>query len=137
AALQTINWAVAHLDTNTFLSGFSWDPQVKGRAEELFAALPDSVRERYGSVDGVIMDWMLSHATPVSSYRVLSQSELSSDEVTLVEQHQYVDERVRENTVQFSRDETGSWRQVIPPELTPKLEVVINNLAGPQTAAGK
>jgi len=44
---------------------------------------------------------------------------------------------VRENTVQFQRDENGAWRQVVPQELMPKLEVVLNNLAGAQSVASK
>jgi hypothetical protein len=135
SALQTLNWAAAHRDTNAFLNGMSWDPQARERADELFAGLPDSARQRYGTVDDVIMDWMLSHAPPVASYRVLSQTELASDDMTLLEQHQYTDERVRENALQFHRDENGQWRQVIPQELMQKLEVVINNLAGAQSAA--
>jgi hypothetical protein len=53
--------------------------------------------------------------------RVLSQIAEGPNEVTLVEQHVYSDGRVRENTVQFQHDDNGDWRQVIPPELMPKL----------------
>jgi hypothetical protein len=45
--------------------------------------------------------------------------------------------RVRENSVQFHRDESTGWRQVIPPEMVPKLEIVINNLAGSPVPGGK
>jgi RNA polymerase sigma factor (sigma-70 family) len=138
SALQTLNWAVANRDTNAFLNAVGWDPQVRARAEALFAALPDSVRQEYGSIDGVIMDWLLRHATPMAAFRVLSQSDQGPDDMSLLEQHQYTDERVRENTLQFHRDENGAWRQVLPPELMPKLTTVINNLAGtPGGAAGK
>ena len=107
AALQTLNWAVRNQDTNAFASAMSWDPQAKARAEALFAAPPQSVRERYGSVDAVIFDWALNRGTPTASYRVLSQTEQGQDDLTLAEQHQYVDGRVRENAVQFHRDENG------------------------------
>jgi hypothetical protein len=138
AALQTLNWAAANMDTNAFLSAVSWDPQARARAEELFATLPDAVRQRYGSIDGVILDWMLSHATPVASFRVMSQTEQGPDDVSLIEQHQYTDDRVRENTVQFHRDETGAWRQVLPQQMMPKLEIVLNDLAGtPASSGGK
>jgi RNA polymerase sigma factor (sigma-70 family) len=137
SALQTLNWAAAKRDTNAFFNAVSWDPQARANAEALFAALPDSVRQQYGSVDGVIIDWMLSHATPIAAFRVLSQTDQGPDDVTLVEQHQYTDDRVRENPVQFHRDENGAWRQVLPPEMMPKLGVVINNLAGaPPTGGG-
>jgi RNA polymerase sigma factor (sigma-70 family) len=136
-ALQTLNWAATHHDTNAFVNAVAWDPQTRARAEELFAALPESARQQYGSLEGVIFDWMISHATPMASYRVLSQSEQGPNDVTLVEQHQYSDDRVRENTIQFHREENGAWQQVLPPELMPKLEVVINNLAGSSTVVGK
>ena len=135
AALQTLNWAATNHDTNAFLAAMSWDPQVLSRADELFADLPEAVRQSFGSVDGVILDWMLSHATPVAAYRVLSQTEQGPDDMTLVEQHRYTDDRVRENPVQFHRDENGGWRQVIPQELMPKLEMVINDLAGNRTGS--
>ena len=49
SALQTLNWAAANRDTNAFLNGVSWDPQARAQADALFAALPDSVRQQYGS----------------------------------------------------------------------------------------
>jgi RNA polymerase sigma factor (sigma-70 family) len=137
AALQTLNWAAAHHDTNAVVNAISWDPQLKARADELFAALPESVRQQYGSVDGVMFDWLITHGTPMASYRVLSQTDQGSDDMTLVEQHQYNDDRVRENPLEFHRDETGNWRQVLPQELMPKLEVVMNNLTSGGPAGNK
>ena len=136
-ALETLNWAIANRDTNAFGNALIWDSQAKARADALFAAAPESVRQRYGSVDGLIYDWWLNNSTPVAAGRVLSQLEEGANEVTLLEQHMYTDGRVRENTVQFQRDENGAWRQVVPQELMPKLEVVLNNLAGAQSVAGK
>ena len=136
STLQTLNWAAANRDTNAFLNAVSWDPQARAHAEALFAALPDSVRQQYGSVDDVIIDMMLSHATPVAAFRVLSQADQGPDDVSVVEQHQYTDDRVRENPVQFHRDENGAWRQVLPPEMMPKVGIVINNLAGGSPTGG-
>ncbi len=130
AALQTLNWAIANRDTNAFGNALTWDSQAKARAEALFAAAPESVRQRYGTVDGVLYDWWLNNSTPIAAGRVLSQIEEGPNEATLVEQHVYTDGRVRENTVQFQRDENGEWRQVIPPQLMPKLEVVLNGPSG-------
>ena len=137
AAFQTLNWAIANRDTNAFGNALVWDSQAKARADALFAAAPESVRQKYGTVDGVIYDWWLNNSTPVAAGRVLSQVEESPDEVTLLEQHLYTDGRVRENTVQFQRDESGAWRQVVPVELMPKLEVVLNDGSGAPPAGGK
>jgi len=90
--------------------------------------------QKYGTVDGFIFDWWLNNATPIAADRVLSQMGEGPNEVTLLEQHVYTDGRVRENTVQFQRDENGGWREVIPPELMPKLGLLLNNVAA--TAGG-
>jgi RNA polymerase sigma factor (sigma-70 family) len=137
AALETLNWSVAHHDTNAFSNALMWDVQAKARAEALFAAAPESVRQRYGTVDEVIFDWWLNNSTPIAAARVLSQIDEGAGEATLVEQHIYNDGRVRENSVQFERDNNGQWRQVIPPELMPKLEVVLNNVALVPSAGSK
>jgi hypothetical protein len=136
-ALQTLNWAIANQDSNAFGNALIWDEKARARAEELFAAAPEAVRQRYGSVDAVILDWWVNSSTPVAAGRVLSQIEEGSDEATLLEQHVYTDGRVRENTVQFQRDEQGAWRQVIPQELMHKLSVILNNLAGTSPVATK
>jgi RNA polymerase sigma factor (sigma-70 family) len=136
-ALQTLSWAVAHRDTNAFSNALVWDAQAKARADALFAAAPESVRQRFGTVDGVIYDWWLNNSTPIAAGRVLSQVQEGPDEATLLEQHIYTDGRVRENTVQFQRGENGFWRQVVPPELMPKLEVVLGNLAQAAPADSK
>jgi len=137
SAYETLNWAVANRDTNAFSNALMWDAKAKERADALFAATPDSVRQRFGTVDGVIFDWYLNNSTPIAANRVLSQVNEGPNDSALVEQHIYTDGRVRENTVQFARDENGSWRQVVPPELMPKLEVVLNNLSGTASAGGK
>jgi RNA polymerase sigma factor (sigma-70 family) len=51
AAFQTLNWAVANHDTNAFAGALVWDAQARARADALFAAAPESVRQRYGTVD--------------------------------------------------------------------------------------
>jgi len=59
---------------------------------------------------------MLNHETPIAASRVLSELDEGASEATLTEQFIYTDSRVRENTVQFQRDETGDWRQGCPQE---------------------
>jgi len=122
AALQTLNWAIANRDTNALGNALVWDASARARAEAIFAAAPDAVRQKCGTIDDVIYDWWLNNSTPVAAGRVLSQIEEGPNEATLLEQHVYTDGRVRENTVQFQRDQNGSWQQVITlPELMPKV----------------
>ena len=68
AALQTLNWAVANRDTNTFANSLTWDAQAKAQAEALFATAPESVRQRYGTVDGVMFDWWTDNSTPIAAW---------------------------------------------------------------------
>ena len=44
---------------------------------------------------------------------------------------------MRENSVQFHRDENGAGGKVLPPEMMPKVGVVINNLASGQPIGGR
>jgi RNA polymerase sigma factor (sigma-70 family) len=137
AALQTLNWAVANRDTNAFGNSLIWDARAKALADAYFAAAPQSLRDKFGSVDGVIYDWWLNNSTPIAAARVLSQVDEGPNEATLLEQHIYADGRVRENTVQFERDENGNWRQVVSPESMPKLGAVLSDFAGGPVAGGK
>src|SRR6266516_4350100 len=51
ASFHTLNWAAANHDTNAFLNATGLEPQARQRAEDLFAQMPDAIRQRYGSVD--------------------------------------------------------------------------------------
>ncbi len=137
SALQTLNWAIANRDTNVFASSLIWDTQAKSRADALFDAAPEEVRQKYGTVDAVIFDWWLNNSTPIAAARVLSQVDEGATDALLLEQHIYTDGRVRENTVQFQQDQNGEWREVIPPELMPKLERILSDAAGSEVVGAK
>src|SRR5439155_24602574 len=51
AALQTLNWAIANRDTNALGNALVWDASARARAEAIFAAAPDTVHRKYGTVD--------------------------------------------------------------------------------------
>ncbi len=115
AAMQTLNWAMSKHDANVFSSLVAWDADAEAKAEALFAAAPESVRQKFGSVDGVLYA-MLSDIPPIAGFAVVSQN-IQGDEDTLIEQHQYQDGRVRQNQVtlhQFG----DSWRIVFGDERT-------------------
>lgn len=87
------------------------------------------MRERFGSVESFFSDAFLNQATPTAAYRIVSQTETGDGRVTVIEQHEYVDGRVRQNEVQFQRDGQGNWRQVIPDGLLRKLGNALNDVA--------
>jgi RNA polymerase sigma factor (sigma-70 family) len=115
AAMQTLNWAMSKHDENAFSSLVAWDADAKAQAEALFAAAPESVRQKFGSIDGVLYA-MLSDIPPIAGFAVVSQN-IQGDEDTLIEQHQYQDGRVRQNQVTLHQFDDG-WRIILGDEKT-------------------
>ncbi len=115
AAMQTLNWAMAKHDANVIPSLIAWDADAKAKVEALFAAAPESVRQQFGSIDGVLYA-MLSGLPPIAGFAVVSQN-IQGNEDTLIEQHQYQDGRVRQNQVTLHQFDDG-WRIVFGDEKT-------------------
>ena len=115
AAMQTLNWAMSKHDENAFSSLIAWDTDAKAKVEALFAAAPESVRQKFGSVDGVLYA-MLSGLPPIAGIAVVSQN-IQGNEDTLIEQHQYQDGRIRQNQVTLYHFDDG-WRIVFGDEKT-------------------
>jgi RNA polymerase sigma factor (sigma-70 family) len=136
ASFHTLNWAAANHDTNTFLMATGLEPQARQRADELFAQMPEPIRQRYSSVDALLVDWAMNMAEAPQAYRILSQHEDGPDAASLTVQFQYPNSRVRESEASFYRDQDGNWRRAIPAGVVEKLPNVINNRA-PATTAGK
>ena len=129
AAFQTLNWAVANRDTNVLGRALIWDAVTRAKAETLFAALPESVRQQYGSVDAVVQSLWLNQASPITAFRVLVQFDQGPENSTVVEQHQFDDGRVVENSLLYRRDASG-WRQVLGDGVLAKFEAYIINPPG-------
>jgi RNA polymerase sigma factor (sigma-70 family) len=128
-SFHTLNWAAASKDANTMLNAVGLEPDARARANELFAQMPEAIRQKYGSVDALLVDWAMNLAEPPEAYRVLSQRDDGPDSASLTVQFQYPNSRVRENDVSFYRDENGVWRRAIPAGIMEKLPQVINNVA--------
>jgi RNA polymerase sigma factor (sigma-70 family) len=73
-ALQTFFWATAKKDTNVFANAVIWDPDAKARMERFLAATPQSVRQRFGSVDGLLYSYHFEFQQPLVGYRVTHQA---------------------------------------------------------------
>jgi len=110
SAFQTLYWAIANHDTNTFSRTLAWEPDAKAKCEALFAASPAGVQQQFGSIDGVAYS-LLSGLSPMNSYGIVSNY-ASGDDSTLLEQHQYEDGRVRQTEVTFHRFDDG-WRLML------------------------
>ena len=136
ASFHTLNWAATSHDTNAFLKATGLDPQARQRADELFAQMPEAIRQQYGSVDALLVDWAMNMAEAPEAYRILSQHEDGPDAASLTVQFQYPNSRVRESDASFYRDQDGNWRRSIPAGVVEKLPNVINNQS-PATAAAR
>jgi len=136
ASFHTLNWAAANHDTNTFLKATGLEAEARQRADELFGQMPEAIRQRYGSVDALLVDWAMNMAEAPEAYRVLSQRQDGPDAAILTVQFQYPNSRVRESEASFYRDQDGIWRRAIPAGVVEKLPNVINQQA-PATAAAK
>jgi RNA polymerase sigma factor (sigma-70 family) len=115
AAMQTLYWAMAKRDENAFSSLIAWDADAKAKVEALFAAAPEAVRQKFGSIEGVLYA-MLFGLPPIAGFAVVSQN-IQGNEDTLIEQHQYQDGRVRQNQVTLHQFDDG-WRIVFGDEKT-------------------
>jgi RNA polymerase sigma factor (sigma-70 family) len=135
-SFHTLNRAAANKDNNAMLNAVGLEPEARARANELFAQMPEAIRQKYGSVDALLVDWAMNLAEPTEAYRVLSQRDDGPDAASLTVQFQYPNSRVRENDVSFYRDQNGVWRRAIPAGIMEKLPQVINNLAQ-SPSAGK
>ena len=136
ATFHTSNWAAANRDTNAMLNAIGLEPEARTRADELFAQMPEAIRQKYGSVDALLVDWMMNLAEAPEAYRVLSQHEQGPDAAILTVQVQYPNSRVRVEEASFYRDQDGGWRRAIPSGVMEKLPNVVNSQAQ-GTAAGK
>lgn len=136
ASFHTLNWAAANRDTNAFLNATGLEPQARQRADELFAQMPEAIRQRYGSVDVLLLDWAMNIAEAPEAYRILSQREDGPDAASLTVQFQYPNSRVRESDASFYRDQDRNWRRAIPAGVVEKLPNVVNNQT-PATAAAR
>jgi hypothetical protein len=124
-----LNWATANKDTNAMLNAVGLEPEARERADEMFAQMPEPIREKYASVDALLMDWAMNLAGAPEAYRVLSQHDDGPDSTRLTVQFQWPNSTVRENEVSFYRDQDGLWRRAIPAGIMEKLPSVAENLA--------
>ena len=137
ASFHTINWAAANRETNAMLNAVGLEPEARTRADELFAQMPEAIRQRYGAVDALLVDWMMNWAEAPEAYRVLSEQQQGPDSATLTVQFQFPNSRVRENEVSFYRDQDGIWRRAVPAGIMEKLPAVVQSHAQASAAAGK
>ncbi len=119
AALQTLNWAISHRDTNVLASALMWaDEQTRLTANATFAAAPEAVRARYGSLEGLLYSFYMEKAN-ATDYRIIKQVDRGDQSVVAVEKNLATGGSQTER-VSFQLD-AGSYKQVIVPGVVDKM----------------
>ena len=102
-----------------FAQTVAWDPDVKAQAQAMFDAAPEAVRQKFGSVDGVLYAMM---STPgqaqdanVTGFGVVSQN-ITGNDGTLIVQEQHTDGQVKQNPIPMQQFDDG-WRVLLPPKM--------------------
>jgi RNA polymerase sigma factor (sigma-70 family) len=134
ASWQTLRWAFTKHDTQAFEQTVAWDPEIKTKAAEVFDAAPESARQKFGSVEGVLYAMMMTPGFTeqnVTGFGVASQS-VSGDDATLIVQEQHKDGTVRQNPIQMHLFADG-WRVITPPKM---VDVMSRYLNSPELWAG-
>jgi RNA polymerase sigma factor (sigma-70 family) len=127
-AVQTLFWATLNKNTNAFLKTLIWDPATKTKLESLFAAAPEAVREKFGSVDGLIWEVAMGgHDTRMAAFGVVSVN-VQGDNATLVEEHQFEDGKIRQNPITLRHQDDG-WRVVLDEKRLQKFVMYLESVA--------
>jgi len=119
---------LAKQDIDTFAQTVAWDPDVKARAQAMFDAAPESTRQKFGSVDGVLYAMMNTPGqvpANVTGFGVVSQN-VTGDDGTLIVQEQHGDGQVKQDPIQFSHFDNG-WRILLPPKMLDRFGRYVNN----------
>jgi hypothetical protein len=127
-AVQTLFWATVNKNTNAFLKTLIWDSAAKTKLESLFAAAPEPIRQKFGSVDGLIWEVAMGgHDTRMAAFGVVSVN-VQGDDATLVEEHQFEDGKIRQNPVTLHRQDDG-WRIVLDEKRLQKFVMYLESVA--------
>lgn len=128
ASWQTLQWALAKRDINTFAQTVAWDPDVEAQAKAMFDAAPESVRQKFGSVDGVLYA-MMSTAEKVNAnvtgFGVVSQN-ITGDDGALTVQEQHTDGQIKQNPISMHHFDDG-WRILLPPKMLDQFGRFLSN----------
>jgi len=115
ASLQTLNWARARGDTNVIANSLAWsDEETRAKLESMFAALPESMRSRYGSPDAYMLSFFTNPTSDdrkLVSYRILEENIVGNDANVLAE-WRLANGHTSTNAVHYVRI-GDDWRQAL------------------------
>lgn len=112
ATLETLLWIRARGDADSLMSVLTFAP-IRRDADQVFASLPDGIRQEYGNVEQLVVRFLLKEPMP-NATRIVGEKQIDSDHVDLgVEVHDPGAAGRRIQMFSMQRGEDG-WRWAIP-----------------------
>ncbi len=133
--IQSYFWATSKRDSNAFANAVLWDPAGRARLERLLAAAPDSVRQRFTSVDEILYDWWFNDQATSSfaAYRLVSSKVYGDNVSAIVELQDKHNGPSRSIDLLLHRDNDG-WRVVYAGDRIIDLEGYLQRVSSPSRA---
>ena len=134
AAGQTEAWAMRRGDIDTVASLITFGPEERAKMEALVAALPDNLREQYGTPERLMALLMTGMPRPVAAVQVVDEAEDGPDDYIQHVQLQYADGRTRTDELSFHREAEG-WSLVMSPAIVDRAVAALKNGPPPSPPA--
>ncbi|HEY1793466.1 MAG TPA: hypothetical protein VGG34_11155 [Opitutaceae bacterium] len=117
AALATQFWAARTGDVALEARSIALSPESRARLGDLAAALPDALRQEYGTPELLMAYMLVGSPHPVGGFEVTGGTGADAGEVTLETQWQHADDDVVHQSAVSLRLGRDGWQVVIPPPL--------------------
>jgi len=132
AALQTALWAAAGGDLETLTRMLYLDAKVKAQADQLFAGLPDAVRQQYGSAERLIA-LLTAKDVPLGAMQPLEEKPFGPEDVAMAVRLQSPEGKTKSVVLTAHRVD-DAWRLKVPVSAVQKYT---HALQSPATAAAR
>jgi hypothetical protein len=127
AAVETVMWAASHGEVDLLASMLSFEPEIRRSVDNFFAAIPESMRAQYGTVERLVAQSMAKDV-PLAM-RVDTEKLGGSDRAEVVVRLQNKD-GATQAPLALRRGDEG-WRLAVPPDA---VQAIANEI-GVQIAA--
>lgn len=119
AAIETLFWAAGRQDASSIAAMLSYNPMPRKAADMLFRTLPEGVRQKYGTIDGLIAQFTADELA-VAAMKVAQQDPEAEGRVTMLVRTQNVDGSTRERPFVLKRQDAG-WGVAVTPQMVQRV----------------
>jgi hypothetical protein len=134
AAVETLLWMASRHATDELAATLSIDPQVRPMVDQFFAALPEAVRARYGSLERMIVDFV-TRDLPLAAMQTIAERPSDADHTLLVVRLQGEAGNSRDMSVPLVRQADG-WRPAVQPDLVQRIANEVGRQIGATDKGG-